>query len=74
MTAKRSPHHAAVERARVLRQAEAHRRRQKIAAELRYWEIYTETLGLRYPSAALIDPPKTEEEKTARWARIWGRR
>lgn len=66
MTAKRSPHYAAVQRARVRRLGDAHFRRNDIAATVVRREA-------RRVGAALIDRPLTEAQKALRWKMIWGR-
>lgn len=84
MTARSSPHYAAVVRAKLARTRDRRlklreqihvthyqiiRQRHEIAEHCRDINPY-----LNAYASALRDEPKTEEQKATRWGRIWGRR
>lgn len=85
MTARSSPHHAAVVRAQVRRKGAKHRRlaRSHHANNRDSFHppaVPSDDPGLAFRIAEgraaaarfLRDPPKTEEQKASRWRKIWG--
>lgn len=86
MTARSSPHHAAVVRARVRRRGDKHkanratlRKLQALQWELEAYRRREDNMRLYLqsyppPGSALRDEPKTEAQKASRWRKIWGAR